>query len=447
MSRAQVPTSSPPPRRTVMSRASICVSRMTSALAASKARAVRADLVALGRWGDLLGQALEGPVPASHHLVRDAGERDDRPDRLTGAGELERRHVALHAVVVGGQRGRSGQLDRAVLAHEPAAGRGRGGGDGDDGGGGQRGGSQSTGTQWWAWRAPRLADPRTTNRARRLVPADRETSSDQSRTPFCGTCPDAAACACSVARRSTSSSSWATCESRRRSRARLLSTARPSRCSSWRSRHRHRGPSRSSAGSSTVNRSTMRRTQCGSWKPWTSCSKAKHGNPDRTSACSSSACRAPPTPATRAGTSMRASRARPPTPCTTGTSTTAPEAGVCCWCASCRTSRSMMRRRASSRVHITRCPHFSGRSAKTGVMGLSAPLPDPDGSVGSATGLAGDVYLCHPFLVHAASWPHVGSRPRLIAQPPIALEGALRLETADQELSPVALTVRRALDS
>jgi Phytanoyl-CoA dioxygenase (PhyH) len=81
-----------------------------------------------------------------------------------------------------------------------------------------------------------------------------------------------------------------------------------------------------------------------------------------------------------------------------------------------------------------------------GVLGLSAPLPDPDGPVVSATGLAGDVYLCHPFLVHAASWPHVGSQPRLIAQPPIALEGALRLETADQELSPVALTVRRALD-
>ena len=82
-----------------------------------------------------------------------------------------------------------------------------------------------------------------------------------------------------------------------------------------------------------------------------------------------------------------------------------------------------------------------------GVMGLSAPLPDPSGTVVSATGLAGDVYLCHPFLVHAASWPHLGSRPRLIAQPPIALEGGLRLQIAEQKLSPVALTVRRALDS
>jgi hypothetical protein len=82
-----------------------------------------------------------------------------------------------------------------------------------------------------------------------------------------------------------------------------------------------------------------------------------------------------------------------------------------------------------------------------GVMGLSAPLPDPAGTVVSATGLAGDVYLCHPFLVHAASWPHLGSWPRLIAQPPITLEGGLRLQNAEQKLSPVALTVRRALDS
>src|SRR2546430_7858531 len=26
-----------------------------------------------------------------------------------------------------------------------------------------------------------------------------------------------------------------------------------------------------------------------------------------------------------------------------------------------------------------------------------------------ATGRAGDVYLCHPFLVHRATWPHLGS--------------------------------------
>jgi hypothetical protein len=37
-----------------------------------------------------------------------------------------------------------------------------------------------------------------------------------------------------------------------------------------------------------------------------------------------------------------------------------------------------------------------------------------------ATGQAGDVYVCHPFIVHRATWPHLGSRPRMIAQPEIA---------------------------
>jgi len=37
-----------------------------------------------------------------------------------------------------------------------------------------------------------------------------------------------------------------------------------------------------------------------------------------------------------------------------------------------------------------------------------------------ATGTAGDVYICHPFLVHRATWPHRGFGPRIMAQPGIA---------------------------
>ena len=44
-----------------------------------------------------------------------------------------------------------------------------------------------------------------------------------------------------------------------------------------------------------------------------------------------------------------------------------------------------------------------------------------------ATGRAGDVYLCHQLLVHAASWPHTGQNPRIIAQPTIMLLGEYRL--------------------
>ncbi len=53
-------------------------------------------------------------------------------------------------------------------------------------------------------------------------------------------------------------------------------------------------------------------------------------------------------------------------------------------------------------------------------------LPDISGPVDLATGEAGDVFLCHPFLVHGAGWPHRGSCPRFIAQPPIGLADALQ---------------------
>jgi hypothetical protein len=62
-----------------------------------------------------------------------------------------------------------------------------------------------------------------------------------------------------------------------------------------------------------------------------------------------------------------------------------------------------------------------------------------------ATGRAGDVYLCHPFLVHAATWPHRGTAPRFIAQPPLTPVAPLRLERADGAYSPVEIAVRIGL--
>jgi hypothetical protein len=55
-----------------------------------------------------------------------------------------------------------------------------------------------------------------------------------------------------------------------------------------------------------------------------------------------------------------------------------------------------------------------------------------------ATGRAGDVFLCHPFLVHAASWPHTGRHARIIAQPGVALHDAFPMV---QPLSPVELAI------
>jgi len=44
-----------------------------------------------------------------------------------------------------------------------------------------------------------------------------------------------------------------------------------------------------------------------------------------------------------------------------------------------------------------------------------------------ATGQAGDVFLCHPFLVHRARWPHLGTQPRMVAQPGIAIRDPFEL--------------------
>ena len=61
-----------------------------------------------------------------------------------------------------------------------------------------------------------------------------------------------------------------------------------------------------------------------------------------------------------------------------------------------------------------------------------------------ATGEAGTVYLCHPFLVHAAQ-PHRGTRPRFLAQPPLPPAEPFVLDRADGAYSPVEQAIRIAL--
>lgn len=61
-----------------------------------------------------------------------------------------------------------------------------------------------------------------------------------------------------------------------------------------------------------------------------------------------------------------------------------------------------------------------------------------------ATGRAGDVYLCHPFLVHAAQ-PHQGRTPRFMAQPPLYPAEPYRLTREAGDYSPVEVAIRRGL--
>jgi hypothetical protein len=62
----------------------------------------------------------------------------------------------------------------------------------------------------------------------------------------------------------------------------------------------------------------------------------------------------------------------------------------------------------------------------------------------AATGDAGDVWLCHPFLVHAAQ-RNRGSRVKFMAQPPLSGTEPIDPSRPAESRSPVEEAVRRAL--
>lgn len=61
-----------------------------------------------------------------------------------------------------------------------------------------------------------------------------------------------------------------------------------------------------------------------------------------------------------------------------------------------------------------------------------------------ATGGAGDVYLCHPFLLHAGD-RNRGTSPRFLAQPPLYWAESLDLDGPPNTDSPVETAIRIAL--
>ncbi len=60
----------------------------------------------------------------------------------------------------------------------------------------------------------------------------------------------------------------------------------------------------------------------------------------------------------------------------------------------------------------------------------------------SATGEAGTIYLCHPFLVHAAQ-VHRGQSPKFMAQPPLLLRNELVITDSNTGYYPVEKAIER----
>ena len=77
-------------------------------------------------------------------------------------------------------------------------------------------------------------------------------------------------------------------------------------------------------------------------------------------------------------------------------------------------------------------------------LGLAAACATAGMPEAAATGAAGTVYLCHPFLVHAAQ-PHRGVTPRFLAQPPLYPRVPFELTRSDGEYSLVEQAIRLGL--
>ena len=102
---------------------------------------------------------------------------------------------------------------------------------------------------------------------------------------------------------------------------------------------------------------------------------------------------------------------------------------------------------APTRIRVGSHLDMARLLAPAGEAGLSHLVLDQVGAdrpQALATGEAGTVYLCHPFLIHAAQ-KHRGSVPRFMAQPPLHPAEPFRLEREDGDYSPVEIAIRLAL--
>lgn len=104
------------------------------------------------------------------------------------------------------------------------------------------------------------------------------------------------------------------------------------------------------------------------------------------------------------------------------------------------------RLRLGSHLDVARMLAPAGEAGMT-LREIAARLGETEGRPEAlATGEAGTVYLCHPFLVHSAQM-HRGSKPRFMAQPPLFPRMPLQLVREDGAYSPVEEAIRIALHS
>jgi Phytanoyl-CoA dioxygenase (PhyH) len=89
-------------------------------------------------------------------------------------------------------------------------------------------------------------------------------------------------------------------------------------------------------------------------------------------------------------------------------------------------------------------PRILAPAGEAGMAHLRLSDVGAERDIALATGEAGTVYLCHPFLIHAAQ-KHRGTTPRFMSQPPLEPATPLRLERGDGAYSAVETAIREAL--
>lgn len=100
----------------------------------------------------------------------------------------------------------------------------------------------------------------------------------------------------------------------------------------------------------------------------------------------------------------------------------------------------------SSHIDVARLLSHKGDSGLS-FMELASKLDElPERAKVYATGKAGTIYLCHPFLVHSAQ-AHRGMNPKFMAQPPLQLRGELTISGSDNGYTPVAQAIRLGISS
>ena len=100
--------------------------------------------------------------------------------------------------------------------------------------------------------------------------------------------------------------------------------------------------------------------------------------------------------------------------------------------------------RVGSHLEIPRLLHPFGEEGLS-FLEVSEKLDvTADASIELATGEVGTVYLCHPFLIHAAQ-PHRGFHPRFMAQPPLYPSEPFQIYRDDGDYSPVEIAIRIGL--